>query len=189
MSLAFVTNAPTGPAMVVVATLIFGLAMLFSPSHGLVFDWLRRRRLSRHIAEEDLVRAVYKLEEASRTAGRPAATIADVAREAQLAPRRVGSLLRKRSVRELVQFQDGRLTLTEAGTRRAAEMVRAHRLWESYLAEQTKLAPEFIHETADRLEHAHELADEVDAALGHPRRDPHGATIPEPVQPPEQTAD
>jgi ABC-type Mn2+/Zn2+ transport system permease subunit/Mn-dependent DtxR family transcriptional regulator len=189
MSLAFVTNSPTGPAMVVVATLIFGLAMLFSPSHGLVFDWLRRRRLSRHIAVEDLVRAVYKLEEASRTAGRRAATITEVAHEARLVPRRVRSLLRKPSVRELMRLQDGHLTLTEAGTHRAAEMVRAHRLWESYLADQTNLAPEFIHETAHRLEHAHEMADEVDAALGHPQRDPHGAAIPAPVQKPEQAAD
>ena len=181
MSLAFVTNAPTGPAMVVVATVLFALAMFLSPSHGVVFEWLRRRRLSRHIAEEDLLRAVYKLSEPSRAAGSPAPTLADVARETHLAVRRLQSLVRTRGVRELVHFDQGHLTLTEAGARRAAEMVRAHRLWESYLADRAGLSPELIHETADRLEHAHELSDEVDAALGHPKHDPHGAVIPGPT--------
>jgi ABC-type Mn2+/Zn2+ transport system permease subunit/Mn-dependent DtxR family transcriptional regulator len=178
MSLAFVTNAPTGPAMVVVATLLFALAMLLSPSHGLVFDWLRRRRLGQHMAEEDLLRVVYRLNETPPAEGGPSATIADVARLTHLGLRRIDWLLRKRSVRELVQVQEGRVMLTEAGSRRAAEMVRAHRLWESYLADEAKLFPEFIHEEADRLEHAHELADEVDAELGHPQRDPHGSVIP-----------
>ena len=178
MSLAFVTNAPTGPAMVVVATVLFGLAMFFSPTHGVLFDWLRRWRLSQHIAEEDLMRAVYKLSEESRAPGSPSSNIVNVARETHLSVRHVQSLLKKRNVRELVQLRHKCLTLTEAGVRRAAEMVRAHRLWESYLADQAKLPPEFIHEAADRLEHAHELSDEVDAALGHPKRDPHGAVIP-----------
>jgi ABC-type Mn2+/Zn2+ transport system permease subunit/Mn-dependent DtxR family transcriptional regulator len=182
MSLAFVTNAPTGPAMVVVATLLFGLAMLFSPSHGILFDRLRRWRLSRHIAEEDLVRAVYKLSEAAHAAVAAPATVANVARETHLGVHQLHALLKKRSVRELVQVHDGHLTLTDAGMRRAAEMVRSHRLWEAYLADQAKLPPELLHEAADRLEHAHDLSDEVDAVLGHPTRDPHGALIPGPTE-------
>jgi Mn-dependent DtxR family transcriptional regulator len=178
MSLAFVTNAPTGPAMVVVATLLFALAMLFSPSHGVLFDSLRRWRLSRHMAEEDLLRAAYKLSEATREAGDRAATIESLAGEAHLTPRQVRALLTTRSMRSLVQLHDGHLSLTEVGARRAAEMARSHRLWESYLAGQAKLPPELVHETAHRLEHAHELSDEVAAELGHPHRDPHGAIIP-----------
>jgi ABC-type Mn2+/Zn2+ transport system permease subunit/Mn-dependent DtxR family transcriptional regulator len=178
MSLAFVTNAPTGPAMVVVATFIFGLAMLFSPGHGIVFDKLRRWRLSRHIAVEDLLRAVYKLSEELPSSGKSAASVADVAGEMHRDSSEVESLLRTREVRKLARLHDGKVILTDDGADRAAEMVRAHRLWESYLADRAKLPPEFIHETADRLEHAHELADEVDAALGHPKRDPHGAVIP-----------
>lgn len=177
MSLAFVTNSPTGPAMVVVATVLFGLSMLLSPSHGVVFDLLRRSRLSRHIAEEDLLRAVYKLREAART-GDVAPSLADVAQHMSLHPGRLRRLLRSRNVQALIALDSGCLRLTEAGERRATEMVRSHRLWESYLADEAKLAPEYVHEVAHRLEHAHELVDEVDAALGHPKRDPHGAMIP-----------
>jgi ABC-type Mn2+/Zn2+ transport system permease subunit/Mn-dependent DtxR family transcriptional regulator len=182
MSLAFVTNSPTGPAMVVVATLIFGLAMLFSPGHGIVFDKLRRWQLSRHIAVEDLVRAVYKHGETPHLPDSRAVSIEHVAREMNRIPQEIHALLKSRVVRELVRQVEGGLKLTEAGLHRAAEMVRAHRLWESYLADRAKLPPEFIHETADRLEHAHELSDEVDAALGHPEHDPHGARIPGPAE-------
>ncbi len=180
MSLAFVTNSPTGPSMVVVATLLFGLTLLFSPSHGLIFDWLRRRTLSRHIAEEDLVRAVYKLTEETRSDERQPATIANAAIEAHLGVQQVERLLKKPAVRALVEFEQGRLRLTEAGACRAAEIVRAHRLWEAYLASETKLPPELIHDAAHQLEHAHELSDEVDADLGYPEHDPHGSTIPGP---------
>ena len=181
MSLAFVTNAPTGPAMVVVATVLFGLAMLFSPTHGVVFDRLRRWRLSRHIAEEDLMRAVYKLSEEPRAPGSRSATIANVARETHLGVRRVQAMLRE-AKRAGSGASSPRVSDTYRRRRASrAEMVRAHRLWESYLADQAKLPPEFIHEAADRLEHAHELSEEVDAALGHPQRDPHGAVIPGPT--------
>ena len=61
MSVAFVFNASTGPAMVVVATVIFALAMLFSPGHGVVFDRLRRWRLARHVRNEDVLKALYRL--------------------------------------------------------------------------------------------------------------------------------
>ena len=46
MSLAFMFNTPTGPAMVLVAVLCFILAVTFSPSHGWVFDRIRRIRLA-----------------------------------------------------------------------------------------------------------------------------------------------
>ena len=44
--------------------------------------------------------------------------------------------------------------------------------------EHANIAPEDIHHHAEKLEHAHELADEVDRTLGHPRHDPHGSEIP-----------
>ena len=58
------------------------------------------------------------------------------------------------------------------------ELVRAHRLWESYLADEARIDMDHIHEEAERLEHAHELADEVDERLGFPKTDPHGEEIP-----------
>jgi len=47
--------------------------------------------------------------------------------------------------------QDG--TLTEPGLRRAQTLVRSHRVWESYLVNELKFAPDHVHEPSDRMEH------------------------------------
>jgi len=173
MSLAFITNAPTGPAMVIVAAGIFLLAMLFSPSHGFVFDRLRRVRLGRHIDREDVLKAVYRLDErGTRT------TLRAVADDAMLSPARVTRLSDKLVRTGLVAWSQDLLQLTDAGRRRAVELVRSHRLWETYLADRLKLDDAAMHAAAEQLEHAHELADDVDATLGHPERDPQGKPIP-----------
>ena len=72
------------------------------------------------------------------------------------------------------------LQLTAAGEAYAAQVVRAHRLWEQHLAEQTGVAEEEWHRQAERQEHFLSPADmEVLAArLGHPLEDPHGDPIP-----------
>jgi DtxR family Mn-dependent transcriptional regulator len=60
-------------------------------------------------------------------------------------------------------------------------IVRAHRLWESYLAEQTGLAENEWHRQAEKQEHllTPQQADALSDRLGHPTRDPHGDTIPD----------
>lgn len=70
--------------------------------------------------------------------------------------------------------------LTEAGEKIALEIIRHHRLLETYLSQVLGLEWDKVHEEADRLEHV--LSEEVEArmaaALGHPLRDPHGSPIP-----------
>ena len=58
--------------------------------------------------------------------------------------------------------------------------MRAHRLWETYLANEVGLNAEQIHEDAEKYEHllTDEILDEVDRALGYPTTDPHGSPIP-----------
>ena len=174
MILAFTINAPSGPSMVLVATLIFALSMLFSPTHGYVFDKLRKRRIRRHIEGEDILKAVHRIQHSGEEATRQ--RISD---RAGLTLKRLGSLLKELARQKLIQGQDNVTSLTDSGHRRAVELVRAHRLWESYLVDEANLDPENIHLHAEQLEHAHDLADEVDRTLGHPRHDPHGSEIPE----------
>ena len=80
----------------------------------------------------------------------------------------------------LIEQHRSRLHLTTEGQRWALQIVRAHRLWERYLADEARLPLEQIHEMAHRLEHKSSPAqiDDLDAALGHPSRDPHGDPIP-----------
>lgn len=176
MSVAWVTNAPTGPAMVLVASAIFLVCMIFSPSHGIVFDRLRRRKLARHLAGEDVLKAIHALP-AVAVGERPWG-VGAIAERAGMTGAATHAALGRLRQAGLVATDPVHVTLTSAGVARAEEMVRSHRLWESYLADEAKLAPEQVHDLADRLEHAHELADEVDATLGYPTTDPHGQPIP-----------
>ncbi len=179
MTLSFVTNWPSGATMVVFATAIFVAAMLLSPSQGVITSFIRRVRVRRHMESEDVLKGLYH----SSAASGEWCGVEHVATAARMEPARVGSIA-KQMVREgLIEAEAGKLALTSAGWDRAVEMVRAHRLWESYLSEEANVAPEDVHEEAERLEHAHELADEVDQTLGHPQLDPHGEVIPQKTEP------
>jgi DtxR family Mn-dependent transcriptional regulator len=72
------------------------------------------------------------------------------------------------------------VSLTEAGTQAALEVIRHHRLLELYLMQALGLTWDEVHAEAERLEHhlSEALEERIDAALGHPTRDPHGDPIP-----------
>ncbi|MEW5721258.1 MAG: metal-dependent transcriptional regulator, partial [Chloroflexota bacterium] len=80
----------------------------------------------------------------------------------------------------LLDSRGTELHLTAEGERWALHIVRAHRLWERYLADEARMPLEQVHTEAHRREHRFTDAqlDELDAALGHPTRDPHGDPIP-----------
>jgi manganese/iron transport system permease protein/iron/zinc/copper transport system permease protein len=79
-----------------------------------------------------------------------------------------------------LDVENGTVELTPDGHREAQRLLRAHRIWEAYLA-QAGAPPEQLHQEAHRLEHIHapEAIEYLDDKLGHPLRDPHGAEIPE----------
>ena len=68
------------------------------------------------------------------------------------------------------------VALSEAGTQAALEVIRHHRLLELYLMQALGLSWDEVHAEAERLEHhlSEALEARIDAALGHPTRDPHG---------------
>ena len=72
------------------------------------------------------------------------------------------------------------VTLSEEGRRRAIEMIRRHRILETYLVTRLGFEWDEVHAEAEVLEHAcsDRLLAALDAALGHPVRDPHGDPIP-----------
>ena len=80
----------------------------------------------------------------------------------------------------LVESRGSELHLTTEGERWAMHIVRAHRLWERYLADEARMPLEKVHGEANRREHGLTPAqlDAMEAELGHPSRDPHGDPIP-----------
>ncbi|WP_290033018.1 metal-dependent transcriptional regulator [Ligilactobacillus cholophilus] len=72
------------------------------------------------------------------------------------------------------------ISLTSNGVRVAEELIRRHRLWETFLVTKLDYPLQDVHEDAEVLEHAtsDKLMDHLDKFLGYPKRCPHGGIIP-----------
>ena len=108
-------------------------------------------------------------------------TSSQLAGELGLAPSSVTEMVQKLAAQGLVTHRPyGPIALSEAGERRAAEIVRRHRLVETWLVREFGYTWDEVHDEAERLEHAasEELVDRMAHAMGDPAHDPHGAPIP-----------
>jgi len=163
-----------GPAMTLVATSFYLLAIAFSPSKGLVFKYLERSRQKNKIVKEDILRQVIKAKESS--------PISQAILEEKLG-------LNYASVKKginnlkslgLLKIEGQSIHLSEAGRKKANDLVRAHRLWETYQVDKMGIDAVQIHDEADYLEHhlSEELLEEIAQDLGFPENDPHGSPIP-----------
>ncbi|MCD1269317.1 MarR family transcriptional regulator [Microbacterium sp. MEC084] len=99
-----------------------------------------------------------------------------------IAPSSVTEMVKKLGAQGLVAHEPYRaVRLTPLGERRALEMVRRHRLIETWLVEEFGYAWDEVHEEAEVLEHtiSDRLLEKIDERLGRPRFDPHGDPIPD----------
>lgn len=80
----------------------------------------------------------------------------------------------------LISMNDKDISLTDTGRSYSLRVIRVHRIWERYLADETSVAPADWHNKADRIEHFTTLEDteKLAAQMGHPVFDPHGDPIP-----------
>jgi DtxR family transcriptional regulator, Mn-dependent transcriptional regulator len=125
---------------------------------------------------EDYLKAIYELEQRGGTAGTN-----DIAARLRIAPASVTGMVQRLARLGLVESERYRgARLTEAGRTAALQLIRRHRIIESYLVERLGFGWEDVHDEAERLEHAasDELIARMAAAIGNPTEDPHGAPIP-----------
>ncbi|GAF02751.1 metal-dependent transcriptional regulator [Saccharicrinis fermentans] len=90
------------------------------------------------------------------------------------------SILNQLTELELVTINHQSVSLTDEGRSYALRIVRIHRIWERYLADQTSIEPADWHNEADRIEHlvTEEETELLAAQMGNPVFDPHGDPIP-----------
>lgn len=106
-----------------------------------------------------------------------------LAQRLAVAPASITNMLQKlASARPpFVEYEKHRgVRLSPQGKRRALEIVRHHRLIETFLYEVLGYPIEEVHDEAERLEHfiSERFEQRIDAKLGHPKFDPHGHCIP-----------
>ncbi len=127
-------------------------------------------------AVEDYLKTIYELQYEQ---GKVATTM--LAERLGVAPASVTGMVKKLADMYLVVYEPYQgVVLTEAGQKIALEVLRHHRLIELFLAEELGVPWDRVHDEANKIEHvlSEDVEDRMDALLGYPTTDPHGAPIP-----------
>lgn len=154
-------NVPTGPAIVLVGTGFALFSLLFAPKRGLLFRLFRIMQFRLRCLEENILKGIWKKGFITHS----------------------HSFISKVAIWKLKTggWVDDNLHLTADGKKKAATIVRLHRLWELYLAEALGLSVERVHRTAEEMEHilTPEMEQRLTSMLENPTKDPHQQPIPE----------
>ena len=162
-------------ALVVGGLLLVGAGLLLWPGRGFFWRWRELRLVSARVQLEDALKHLYNCEYA-----RQLGTVDSLSGALQVSGNRAAEVLVQLETMGLSQRAAGSLRLTSDGRDYALRIVRVHRLWEHYLAEETGLGHVSWHDEAERQEHQLTLdeVNELDEQMGHPVYDPHGDPIP-----------
>ncbi|CAN5486300.1 metal-dependent transcriptional regulator [soil metagenome] len=130
------------------------------------------------LTEENYLKAVYHLSDG----GTRSVLTNELAEAMQNKAASVTDMVKKLSVKELILYERYYgVKITLKGKLRALEIIRKHRLWETFLVEKLGFNWDEVHEVAEQLEHIQSprLIDKLDEYLGFPTADPHGDPIPD----------
>jgi manganese/zinc/iron transport system permease protein len=174
-----VPGMPTGPWVVVCISGVALISFMFAPGRGLLLRWYLRRRHRARIVEENILKLLYQLGETDQNfynekslkelEGKRGSSIAGFRQT-------MGRLKRQ----GYIQASGAGYKLTEEGMRKGQRITKLHRLWEMYLTEYLKLAPDHVHDDAENIEHilTPELEKKLEEQLRYPDKDPHDSIIP-----------
>jgi DtxR family Mn-dependent transcriptional regulator len=151
------------------------LAAIFIPRVGLLAIYKTYRATQEREQVEDALKHLLDREQHGRQASPES-----LAGALNLQRGQVITLIEAMETQGLLESRGVNLSLTTQGERWAIHVVRAHRLWERYLTDEARMPLGKIHGESERREHSLTEAqlNDLDAALGHPTRDPHGDPIP-----------
>ena len=129
------------------------------------------------VAIENFVKAIYNNDKHDSKDTKPG----NIAKKLGISNAAATDMAKKLAAKDLLNYEKyQKLQLTEKGTIMALNVVRKHRLWESFLFKMFDLSLHDIHREAELLEHQTSdiLAEKISEYLGHPKFDPHGDPIP-----------
>lgn len=168
-------SLPTGPMIVIVASCICLIAILFAPERGLLLRIVRVARFRYRCVCENVLKTFWRIES---NAGISLKQIAYYQSMSSIYLRFILCNLSRKGLLESISSQHYRLTAK--GKQSAARIIRLHRLWEVYLANYMGVGGERVHRNAEEMEHilTPELENELTTLLNDPKVDPHFQPIP-----------
>lgn len=175
MVAAILFDTTPGPAIAIVATLMYLLAAIFAPEKGFFVRYWIRTKERWKVESEDVLKEAYSLQLKEEL------TLESLGEKLGWNKGKLNRFIQQLKQQDLIQKSE--FQLTSKGRKKAEKLVRAHRLWETYLVNKMGMDASQIHEEAERLEHhlTEEILSEVDEVLDFPSLDPHGSPIPDKI--------
>ncbi len=129
------------------------------------------------VTEENYLKAIFK----QSTPRVETVSTNTIAQAMETTPASVTDMLKKLSTKGLIEYERYKgVRLSPLGSVMATDLVRKHRLWETFLVNKLGFTWEEVHPIAEQLEHIQSdaLIDRLDSYLSFPKYDPHGDPIP-----------
>ncbi|MDG1238662.1 MAG: metal-dependent transcriptional regulator [Flavobacteriales bacterium] len=127
-------------------------------------------------SEEDYLKALYHLQKETKEV-----STNSIAEYLEMKPSSVSDMLKKLADKKYIYYVKYKgSSLSQKGRFIALQIIRKHRLWETFLVEKLGFGWGQVHTIAEQLEHikSEDLTDKLDAFLEFPKYDPHGDPIP-----------
>ena len=105
----------------------------------------------------------------------------EIANVLETSPASVSEMIKKLEEKNLVNYEKYKgVSLSKIGEKLALDIIRKHRLWETFLVNNLEFSWSEVHDVAEQLEHikSEKLTDKLDHFLNYPKFDPHGEPIP-----------
>lgn len=129
-------------------------------------------------AEEDYIKLIHELHDETKEPFIKGATLAE---QFEFTLQSVNEMLKRLEKKGYLTYTPYKgVKLTSVGRQEAIRLIRAHRIWEVFLAQKLGLPWEALHQEAERLEHASsdEVIERLHQYLGYPQYCHHGNPIP-----------
>lgn len=167
-------NTSVAGMMAVVSGGLFLGSLLLAPRYGIMARMMRQLQLTLRIYQEDVLGSLYRAQENA-----PSEKM-----QTRKLPIKPGLVrwytLQSLKGQSLIKVENNSVTLTDTGKERALQLIRAHRLWETYLQKNVSLPEDHLHAPAEKMEHyvGPVLLESMAEDLKKPTKDPHGRDIP-----------
>jgi len=154
---------------------ILFLAVLFYPEKGLLAIFKRNRYANQKVLLEDALKFIYNCEY-----NNVSCTLNSIAGNLNISADAAAEIVSKLQNMGLINASRDYLTLTSEGKSYALRIIRVHRLYEKFLADETSMNEKEWHKAAEEIEHklSEDDVNRLAAQIGNPVLDPHGDPIP-----------
>ena len=153
-------SMPTGPWMVMVLSLIAVYSFMFAPKTGIVVKYFNQQKIQRKFMDENILKTFY---ESSKGGLQMGLTHKEIWESRKFHINAMNKSIRRLTRNGFLTKEEEHYQLSTDGLRKGKRILKLHLLWEAYLRDYLRIAPDHVHEDAETIEHV--ITPEVEKKL------------------------